>query len=269
MSFDNAESRNSSVNVGNTRIPLPRRVQCCSFCRNPGHNIMRCNSDRLTEFEVICAAEVRNINTRFEFREWLYENYCNEPTLIRVFARRKSRVSTGDFTLCIEIITDYIFRTYKNNQQQRQNDDDLEGDLVNLMQEVRNPPVREIVQETFYWQNLVSIYMIEMALLNLSYDIINQNAREEPRRLNINLTYEKDIIENITEKCKCNICWDEKDKDSFVTLGCNHEFCGECVKSCIKSDTRLAPCCALCRTEIKNIKTRTHEIHSEISELTV
>jgi hypothetical protein len=170
--------------------------------------------------------------------------------------------------LCTEIITDYIFRTYKNNQQ-RENDDDLEGDLVNLMQEVRNPPVREIVQETFYWQNLERIYMIEMALLYLSYGIINQNVIEEPRRLNINLTYEKDEIENITEKCKCNICWDEKEKNSFVILGCNHEFCGECVKSCIKNDTRLAPCCALCRSEIKNIKTRTHEIHLEISELTV
>jgi hypothetical protein len=41
------------------RRATQRRQQACSFCRSPGHNIIRCNDDRLTDFEACCLTQLR------------------------------------------------------------------------------------------------------------------------------------------------------------------------------------------------------------------
>ena len=80
-----AENRNNIQFI----TPLSIRVsRCCSFCHQSGHNVSRCNSDRLLEFEIICANQVRNM-TQQEFKIWILTNYINQDLLLKSFAIRK------------------------------------------------------------------------------------------------------------------------------------------------------------------------------------
>ena len=74
-----AENRNNIQFVAPMRIIVSR---CCSFCHQPGHNVSRCNSDRLLEFEIICANQVRDM-TKQEFKIWITNNYINEQLVLK------------------------------------------------------------------------------------------------------------------------------------------------------------------------------------------
>ena len=119
MSFS-AENR-SAIQMQMPNQSLRQRVQCCSLCRQRGHNITTCNSDRLLEFEVICADAVRNFENTDDFKNWLMHNYINDQLLLKAFVIRKYRISTRcNLEQYIHFITEYIFRAYKNTPQQQQ-----------------------------------------------------------------------------------------------------------------------------------------------------
>ena len=119
MSFS-AENR-SAIQMQMPNQSLRQRTQCCSLCRQRGHNITTCNSDRLLEFEVICADAVRNFENTDDFKNWLMHNYINDQLLLKAFVIRKYRISTRcNLEQYIHVITEYIFRTYKNTPQQQQ-----------------------------------------------------------------------------------------------------------------------------------------------------
>ena len=112
----------SAENRNNMPFPLSRRrVQCCSLCRQPGHNIITCNSERLQEFERECAIAVRNFENTDDFKNWLMRTYINNLLLLKAFAIRKYRINVRcTFDHYIHLITEYIFRTYKNTNRQQQ-----------------------------------------------------------------------------------------------------------------------------------------------------
>ena len=264
----------------------PRGLRRCSFCRSVGHNVTRCNSERLIEFEVVCADQARNINSQDVFKIWLRENYLENQMLLKTFVIKKFRYTTRISTSrCIDIITEYIFRTYKQNFQDTRNtrslindnyddsstetDDNLENDIINFLGEFRNTIQSEREPELHEIPNIERIIMREMVLTFISS--FNTNTTNTNRKINninlINESVDNDV--NTIENCRCNICWDEKEKKQFVAFGCKHEFCKECVISSLKSDQRKQPCCALCRSEVKEITTKTIEIHTELTELIV
>lgn len=100
--------------------------RCCSFCRNPGHNVSTCNDERLKTFEHNCIIACIEISTlhgnnhiaRDEFRMWLIDNYPNGH-YIRAFAIRKCRCTrTNNIAVCINKVVEYIFTLlYIINQQ--------------------------------------------------------------------------------------------------------------------------------------------------------
>jgi hypothetical protein len=267
MSFENLSAENRNYQIAPLRT---RRQQCCSFCRRPGHNLTTCNSDRLLEFEIICANSVVNMNSQNDFTNWLTENYVADQLLVKAFAIRKFRVSTRTHTThCINLISEYIFRTYKNNQQPEEvdiDDDDVnpmsfEDEMINLLTELRNRREREPPQEIHEVMGIEQIVLREMFLF-----MINSIRQEfvSQRKLNIISSLE---IDETNEMCECNICWEEKEKQNFVKFGCNHEFCKDCTLKTLRLDKREKPCCALCRGEVKSVVSRTNEVHSELADL--
>ena len=274
MNLDNINSENINNHLNNEQKLSRRMSRCCSFCRLKGHNIIKCNSDRLLEFEVICAEKVRNINTKIEFKNWLIENYNNDSLLIKAFAIRKSRVSTNDILIYIDLIVEYIFSTYKNELQleeenQYDNNLDIENDLLNLLLQIRSNYVVEPIQQELIHQNMERMLMLEMSIAYLSNRYISNNEENnkiESRKNVINCTFYKNKNHNINEISNCSICYDNKNLNKFVTLDCNHEFCDNCIIKTLQMNKNIIPCCALCRAEIKNIKTRTLEINAKIIE---
>jgi hypothetical protein len=269
------------------RIMNQRYVRRCSFCRSPGHNITTCNSDRVTEFEVICASEVRNMHNPDEFKNWLNTNYSETPILLKTFVIKKFGLTTRvNISRCIDMITDYIFRTYKNNtrlhtrEQTLMNDlrdvhntetEDFENDLINFLTQLRNVNYREEIEPQFYEiPNIERMVMRELFryIFNNNINNIYQELPDENTKFNINLVQnnENHNNSNLENNIMCNICWDEKQQNQFIKFGCNHEFCKDCVITSFRGEQRNHPCCALCRSQITTLTYRNENIRSELSE---
>jgi hypothetical protein len=268
MSIDNlnAEHRGQF----NILPPSIRRQQCCSFCRQPGHNLTTCNSNRLREFEAICASQVLQTNTQDDLKNWLCQNYMSDHLLIKAFAIKKFRVTTRtSIDNCIDLITQYIFATYKNNNENIEiieHENQFENDLMTFIEELSTIREEEIqenrrISEIQQFRVMENMLMREMFISMMSR-IINRTVRDDHvRKFKIVSTFNE--CENPDHKCECNICYDEKELNKFVKLGCNHEFCKDCVIETMKTSNNKL-CCAFCRTEITGIESRTTEIKSEI-----
>ena len=255
-----SENRNNIV-----VLPQNRSNKCCSFCKQRGHNITRCNSDRLLEFEVICSTEVRNFESQDDFKNWLYQNYINSPNILKAFAIRKFHINLRTSVKhCIDIISEYIFANYAQENDE-EDISELETDLIRFLDVIRRRQ-RDFPQE-FYEnpgseQALMREYNIASALQ--IFFVQNRERNNVNRKLNITTNL---VIDKNNEICECNICLDEKEIINFVKLGCTHEFCKDCVIKTLKTDQRDNPCCALCRTEIKSIDSRIESVHNELSEV--
>ena len=252
-----AENRNNIQFI----TPLRTRVsRCCSFCHQPGHNVSRCNSDRLLEFEIICANQVRDM-TKQEFKIWITNNYINEQLLLKSFAIRKCNANSRfSISTCIEYIIIYIYRNYRLEEN-------FEDDILNVLVNLRNnsdinerlePSVEDIQGIN---QTLLREYMLEL-FNNFMTNVRYQNS--ENRKLKIFSTIEND---ETSGNCECIICLEDKEVKDFVKLGCKHEFCKDCLIKTLKSDIREIPCCALCRTEVTKLISRTDLVHSELENL--
>jgi hypothetical protein len=268
MSIDNlnAEHRGQF----NVLPPSVRRRQpCCSFCRQHGHNLTTCNSNRLREFEAICATQVLQTETQDDFKNWLCQNYMSEQLLIKTFAIRKFRVtSRTSIESCISLITEYIFTYYKNTNEIVEREVQFENDLISFIQALsaeREEELQENIRISEFQQAraMENMLMREMFIAMMSR-IVNRTLSDEHNRFKIVSTVNENENENENETCECNICYDEKEVKSFVKLGCNHEFCKDCVISTMKTNHSTNLCCALCRAEIKSIETRTIETKNEI-----
>jgi len=279
MSFS-AENR-GAIQMQMSNQSLRQRVQCCSLCRQRGHNITTCNSDRLLEFEVICADAVRNFENTDDFKNWLMHNYINDQLLLKAFVIRKYRISTRcNLEQYIHFITEYIFRTYKNTPRQQTAplqeqpityDENIEllnhyeTEFSNYLTAIRT---RNTVREQMLEQQIAEIDVVRSYIAYLAY----LNAlilREEIQQPTLMLTVETNEEENLNENCQCSICWDNKEKRQFAKLECNHEFCKDCMKRTIETrtnETRTNLCCALCRSEVRTIRLRTQEVHDEIAQ---
>jgi hypothetical protein len=270
----NAENRNNITVIH--PIIRERTIRCCSFCRQPGHNLTTCNSDRLLEFEVICANTVVNMNSPVDFKNWLTENHNDDQILLKVYAIRKFHVTARTSIFhCIDLITEYIFRTYKNinivsnNEDEDESEDEIENEMINLLNELRNPREHEPQQEIQDIPGIEQIVLREMVLHALFNNMVT-TIREQynaVRKLNIISTVENDLDEDINAKCECNICYEEKELKNFVKLNCKHEFCKDCLIKSLRSDRRENPCCAFCRSEVKSVTSRKSSVQTELADL--
>jgi hypothetical protein len=270
----NAENRNNITVI--PPLMRQRTIRCCSFCRQPGHNLTTCNSDRLLEFEIICANAVVNMNSHIDFKNWLTENHSDDQLLLKVFAIRKFHVTTRTSIFhCIDLITEYIFRTYKNinieinNQEEQEDENEFENEMINLLNELRNPSEPEPQQEIQDIPGIEQMVLREMVLYSLFNNMITTIRQQynAVRKFNILSSVESNENENINENCECNICWEENEKKNFIKFGCNHEFCKDCVIKTLRTDQRETPCCALCRAEVKSIVSRTNFVQTELADL--
>jgi hypothetical protein len=143
----------------------------------------------------------------------------------------------------------------------------MENDLLNLLLQIRNNYIAEPIHQDLIHQNMERMLQIEMAIAYLSNPFVNENNVTVSRKNLINCTFNKNKKQNINESYNCNICYDKKKLNKFVTLDCNHEFCDNCIIKTLQVNKNIIPCCAFCRGEIKNIKTRTLEINAKIIEV--
>ena len=261
MNFENITAENRSQRI--YRNPIQR---CCSFCRGVGHNITNCNSDRLIEFEILCADTIRNIEILDDFKNWLLRNYIDNQLIIKAFAIKKFGVNSRfGMSYYVDLIAEYIFRTYKEPILENTLFDDLESELIDLLGELRNPRQREY-QEIQDVEGIENIVMNEFLTAMLFNSFIREEENAATNTISLVVDNNIDNYENKDEICKCSICWDDKELNTFVKLGCSHEFCKDCIIQTLRSDQTNLHCCSICRTKVQTIVLKTDAIKTEIAE---
>ena len=228
---------------------IQRRINRCSFCRREGHNRLTCDDPRLLDFELTCATQCQTM-TETEFYAWLSDTYDSD--LLKTYAAKKTRIpfnNIRDISIYKDAVTRYIYETYKYqyNTHEEESDHYLENNMnAALINDIRSAYLFLEMSENMHERRIEQLKKFEISsgLKTLS-------------------TKEKKEIE------ECCICFEHFKKPEFVKLNCNHEFCKECLKKSLISDTREKPCCAYCRTEVTTITSRTRDIYNKMSELVV
>lgn len=234
----------------------------------------------------MCELEVRSMNTLDEFKQWLIQNYINNSHLLRAFAVTKLRSNSRVTVLeCIDLISQYIFETYKNPSietapllEEPPLPDDIEEDLMLVLSELRNiehiQPLQEA--EPVYNEQFISSrrreymrYMADVLVFTMLNNMLPTDGEDQlaiGTRPNIRSSIDEKFVEDPSVMAnECSICWDKKESGKFVKLNCNHEFCNECVIKTLAANKHRAPCCALCRADINNITSRNVDVQNEIS----
>ena len=262
-----AENRGQTVDLP----PRIRRQQCCSFCRRIGHNIRICDDIRLTYFGIRCSIVVQNMTEMEELYLWI-NNYAleniNNIDIIRAFAIKKCRGITlrSLITVCNYQIARFIFNRYKGTVSEEA----IEYQFDNVINYLTREPqyVNGVLNEAFVNMSIIMRDMLTYRIYRNA--AIRPEIEQEPIKYQICVKVNNNENEDINELCECNICLDEKKIQDIVKLGCNHEFCKDCIIKTFKmNNTSNNPSCAYCRTEIKNIEVRTENVYKEVSLYTL
>jgi hypothetical protein len=271
----NAENRNANIVV--------RR--CCSFCRRPGHNITRCNSETIHMFErnvfafieTVVSERQDNILIMASLRHYLLNEALLYPSLVRAFAiSRCGAHSRSNMDHCIIVIIQYfmmelIHHTETNNQSSIQpeilvEDSQLVDQLYERGRQIEFSQlgIRELIE------NETNLYASMFADIIRFIDIVRRMSEtsEINRKFQIK-TKISERLDNLEEKCECNICYEEREKKMFVKLDCGHEFCKDCIKQSLQNEQRQKPCCAFCRADITSFELKLESIKDDFNDLII
>ena len=88
--------------------------------------------------------------------------------------------------------------------------------------------------------------------------MVPQRAPEKAhlKKLKIKVKLDKHL-----ESKECFMCYDKK---THVKLGCDHEYCADCLVGTAKVRTKTFLNCAVCRSEIQEVKVLNKEHKAEL-----
>jgi hypothetical protein len=188
----------------------------------------------------------------YRFNQWLAEKYLESPLLVKSFAIRKCNCTLrSSFQRCIDSIKNYIFNQY---------DEEETDDFIPFSNEYEtNVDENDILA-------LAGILMLYgYTSENISEILITRLLNQNSEITKYNFTTTVEILEKgeKDEKCDCSICFENLKKEKFVKLGCNHEFCGDCIVGTMKA---MSARCAFCREDIVSIVAYLPEIDCKFDE---
>jgi len=113
---------------------------------------------------------------------------------------------------------------------------------------------------------LISMHLIPILNVFQGYKNLKMNKKE---KINFILSSDNDNDDNnYNTDEECVICYDTKQKCEFVTMNCNHEFCGTCIKNVLKKEIfKEESNCALCREKIRTIICRSKTCLDELCKI--
>lgn len=258
-------------------------VRHCSFCGLGGHRITNCFDPRLYEFERTLVTFIINNNITINsinsngfniFKNFLLERALETPNLVKAFAIKKCGSNMRqNIDTCIEhIIVYFMERQYHDNEiNQRTSSEDQ--NQLNALRILSSQPgfmesIRSLInlnrEQQLRTEQLILDYILFIDTI-LQLNQINQNEEVLNRKFNIQ-TKISDKQENFDEICECVICYESYEKQNFVKLNCDHEFCKDCIIKSLQNERKLVVNCAYCRSEIKIFEIRNSSIREDLCE---
>jgi hypothetical protein len=259
MNFENMNAENrSSVSIENNLVRggrlnnLRNIIRCCSFCREQGHSINNCNDQRIINFGNECLIQKHLFDytddSRNNFKNWLMTYYLEmDRELVKAYAISKCDCrlrSSVDFI--IDKIVEHIYPEQNGNEE----------DVI--------PLIDEIIQD----DNLLTLRILQF--LRYYTRINNESLNDSEQKLDITVQIEENDKMEIDKNCDCAICYEDNlSEKNFVKLNCQHNFCKDCLQTCLKNVyiNQQIPSCALCRAEITTIVVHDEKIQDEFNEI--
>ena len=239
----NIEHNNDNIKTSTSR--------CCSFCKNPGHNIKSCDSEKLTIFEmkILYFILISLISKTYVFpdmnidiKEHLVEHASKDFIIVKAFAIKKcGSTNQSNIHFWLEDIVGYFFPKLSLSIENLENEIQMIGGQRHL----------------YFTQTILDI---------------SRNFVKNFNNINNKFIIKTKLIttqDNLHEKCECNICYEEHKKSNFIKLDCKHEFCKDCIKKTLQNETKNILCCSLCRTQTKHFEIYKQEISEEFNDLIV
>jgi hypothetical protein len=109
-------------------------------------------------------------------------------------------------------------------------------------------------------------------MLNDGEDFVPFQNVEKKYNINVELSTDLDLVDKVGSCCigSCCICMNDEIKcDNMVTLNCQHEFCSDCIVSLLNKHNNsgmTGPCCALCRTEMKQFHVNNADVLAQLRQ---
>lgn len=225
-------------------------ARCCSFCKKTGHTINTCDDEAFITFELSCLNS-KNLFEAMEnpiniFKRWLLEKFLENSVMIKSFAIRKCGCTLrSPIQKCIDSITNYIF----NNHNEEEN---------NVFIPFSNEPFFNYTEESI--AGLSELLMASGYSSANILDIIMDSISSENKKYKFIINLESLEKEEQNKISECSICFENYEKNKFVKLNCNHDFCGDCTIKTIKTSKINNLRCPLCRTELTTILAYTNEV---------
>jgi hypothetical protein len=231
----------------------------CSFCHQTGHNVNMCNATRLHEFRKICLAnrivcDYNEGESKGRFKIWLVNYSVSQPTLVSALGSRFFRIPLHvDFIERAEQITDFIYGMYYY-------------EINEIINSVNDTMFRLAITN----MNVLSGLLIEERIQYITEitDFLERQKTTTNKKFQFATLLKEIKSEQIEETFECSICYNEKMEKDFVHLNCNHQFCGECLISTLKT-TQSEARCSLCRQTITQISLYDTVVEKEISKYIV
>jgi len=252
----NAENRNTIT------------LRCCSFCRRPGHNITRCNSEAIRIFE---RNTLNYINfSRGVLRHYLMNEALTDSNLVRAFAISRCGANTrSNMATCIDLITQYFMPQIQNIETNNQTiqeagpaeeaqpaegeqQDYTRGRRFGFLMTPSGIETESILYAMMFVEMIRSINSSFEGRLDRKFRITTKIAEKQ---------------DDLEEKCECNICYDEHEIKNFIKLDCGHQFCKDCIKKSLQNEIKTTLCSAFCRTEIKTFELYEENTKAEFNDI--
>jgi hypothetical protein len=216
------------------------RRNCCSFCRQTGHNIKRCNDIRFEQFYYLCE--------RVQF------SYGIEAVGIDSFNN----------WLCAFALTNEENRHLVRSFGVRYTNSTIRMPLFSIINKI----VNFIYSYNHMFNTIVDVDFISLTLNNFTDNNNSNHSAKSNVKIQMKDHSNIDLEENKNKDLciECSICYEENiPEKKCIKLNCNHKFCKDCIINTLKTcNYNKSLSCALCRTIVTTMEITDELIRSEL-----
>lgn len=236
------------------------RSNKCSYCNLPGHNLRSCQADG--------AALVRQSRETPEQREKKIEQERLRAERIRVAEIERQAAIERERQATIESIIESILDVRRRPEEFQTLTDEQKNWTFKQIQRRMKIEIQRNRERVAEFDEIIRIENQRRELYNTT--IINfKNEINNLKAIALNLISNESIFNklNITVKkneatmdadsllkpVECGICYQTYENNQFIGLNCNHEFCKQCIITCLRKEKKQRACCAMCRSNINTM----------------
>jgi hypothetical protein len=246
----------------------------CKFCHQNGHTIRDCISPDAD----ILFNHVANMITFHPYNfhyQMLQLKYYKHAELSMICKLLQTNIS-GNKSECIrQIILSYFYIKIRESASVMSNPErvnmicEIHANYDILLQNIHYDTqiIINIIKmlENWYWHTFgLTRNGLTIQEYEAEVQLLYSNQLQPQKQLQITVSVSQTLCKNKRVDKECAICYEEKEDEDVAVLGCGHEFCTDCIYETAKVRKNAPITCALCRTEIKEIR-----VLNELSKTTL